>query len=53
VRRTAPAVGQAQKAHGVEMSPEAFQRRILPKPPPRKKAEEEPEAHGKKGFWRS
>ena len=41
------------KAHGVEMSPEAFQRRVLPKPPAR--TEGEPEgvaAHPRKGFWR-
>jgi pilus assembly protein CpaF len=41
------------KAHGVEMSPDAFQRRVLPKPVA--KTEDEPkgvEAYPRKGFWR-
>ena len=41
------------KAQGVEMSPEAFQRRVLPKPPAQ--TEGEPDgaaAHPRKGFWR-
>ena len=41
------------KAHGVEMSPDAFQRRILPKPPAKIEGEPEGvEAHPRKGFWR-
>ncbi len=37
------------KAYGVEMSPEAFQRRALPKP---QRPANEAEARGRKGFWR-
>ena len=36
------------KAYGVEMTPEAFQRRVLPKP----EGPEADEAHNRKGFWR-
>lgn len=44
------------KAHGIEMAPDMFQRRILPKPRPESKQEEtdatqEPEARLRKGFW--
>jgi pilus assembly protein CpaF len=36
------------KAYGVEMPPDAFQRRVLPKP----EGSEAGEAHDRKGFWR-
>jgi len=44
------------KAHGVEMPPDMFQRRVLPKPQPESDSEEtdvaqEPEAQPRKGFW--
>ena len=42
------------KAHGVEMSPDAFQRRVLPKPVVAAKTgeeAEEAEGRGRKGFW--
>jgi pilus assembly protein CpaF len=41
------------KAHGVEMSPEAFQRRVLPKPPAKTEGQgDDVAAHPRKGFWR-